>query len=908
MTLPYAFFTDGRASGVPIALWACQVKRATQWDFELGFVPIQGAYVACVQVSERRASTAIRPEFIRYGRTNRVGWVVRRERDAVGDEQDIPEARAPIVDPPPTWFLKTDPVVFDIPEGRADRTLLYGLPNERYRIFWTYDREFFEQFATELEADAERALRVWEVPQYMMEPFGTPASLGGLDLLSEWERGAVPRLLFPGERFGYHAGWYFKDSFTPAIFDATPGALRALYASEWLQWCSERVVQEDRDWPYLWSLSAVIRAAESGAPIPDLAKQLPAGGEMGKRAAEMRAYLYDCAKRGIRSRQQVHDAVNVGSEASAGPFGGWRRAAAWIAERTGLAHPALAHEAHLDQFYFPDSTKSALVAYFDMYSMGFDHQADAAPLALHDAQIQEALGWIRDKQDTLLASFSHPQLLRELTLHVPAADFATRLELGDRYHFQCASIGLPFWEQAAAKLATQEDWDRIAPYLKWLAEDADALAKMFEGLLDQYVAAYRLSAESVERILRYLYRYDLTLRGYRAEKTLPKATATLRLEYDPVRKRAVAKLYRGARATLLAEYELLTTVSSVLTGEAHVPLGPTHTDDGLKLFRRAMRKGQVREFVLAQTSLEIPDADAPSGFAKALATAGTLLNCGIAIGTLVKEVKKKGFEGVELDVYLDVVEETFSGIETVTDAVRSVLQQAAKTKAAQQAASGPLFAASHVSTKGGAVAVLGASANAANTTAGSSRSFVRAMKAVSNVGTVFEASRNLIKGGQTLATLLSPARSDTDLANYLERGETVPAWLEGTKGFVQIATGGAGIGTLLLGASTTVAAIPLSAVVVVGNVAVATLELIIYVQTGGGSPVDEYLKSVRRARRKQFKLSTSDEILKPDQAVRPEEVDPESGGPGPTSICTLARKLGTANEVAKQARLGSSVS
>jgi hypothetical protein len=432
MTLPYAYFTDGRASGIPIALWSCRGKRPSEGQrFELGFVPIEGAYVACVQVSERRASEPIRAEHVRYGRTNTVGWVVRRERDALGGEQDIPEARNPITDPPPTWFHRSDPVVFDVPEGRADRTLLYGLPNQRYRIFWTYDREHFERFADELEHAPERALDAWRAAVCVMEPFGSPTPLGGLDVLNEWERNALPRLLFPGERCGYHAGWYFKSEFTPAIFDVTPASFRALFACEWLQASCEQVVQKDADWPYLSSLAGVIRSAEGGAPIPDLAKKLPAGGEMGKRAGEMRAYVYECAKRGIRGRREIANAVRIGSEVSTTGFipglDGWRAAAAAIAEKTGLLHPALAHEAQLDQFYFPEETKAALVAYFDMYAMGFAHLHDAAPIAAHEAQVRDALGWIGQKQHALLDSFAHPQLMEDLALCVPSWDVELRL-------------------------------------------------------------------------------------------------------------------------------------------------------------------------------------------------------------------------------------------------------------------------------------------------------------------------------------------------------------------------------------------------------------------------------------------------------------------------------------------------
>lgn len=679
MTLPYAFFTDGRASGIPIALWACKPKPGTLTKkFELRFAPIEGAYVACVQVSADRASVPIRPEFIRYGRTNRVGWVVRREREALGAETEIPEAREPLVDPRPDWFLRTDPVLFDIPEQKADRTLLYGLPNERYRIFWSYNRDLFDLFAGELEADPERALGAYGVSEYVMEPFGRPTPAGSLDFMDEYDHGAIPRVLFPGERRGYHAGWYFKEMFTPAIFDATPESFRALYGSEWLQWCCERIVHDDPDWPYLWSLASVIRAAEIGAPIPDLAKDLPAGGEMAKRAAEMRAYVYQCAKHGVRERDSILDALTIGSETSATrPFGGgWRNAADAIAEATGMNHPALAHQQYLDQFYFPERTKAALVAYFDMYALGFDRQQDALPIAAHAVHIREALDWVHEKQKRLLASFRHDQFMRDLALHVPAPDFAVRVELADRYHFQCANAQLPFWESADAKLSTQEDWDRLAPYLSALGEGADLLSELFEGLLNRYITAYRLQAESVETMVRYLYRYDRTLSRQRAEQSLPRCSATLNLEHDEVTGRAVVKLYRGARTTLLGEYEFLTKVVATSAGEAHAPLGVTDTQQRLLMYRRAMRRKQVREFVLAKQTLEVPHAELLSGFPKLLANTGALIKSGLAIHALVAQAKEKAYADIEPDVYLEVAEESFQAFEPITDVAQSVLVKA----------------------------------------------------------------------------------------------------------------------------------------------------------------------------------------------------------------------------------------
>jgi hypothetical protein len=369
--------------------------------------------------------------------------------------------------------------------------------------------------------------------------------------------------------------------------------------------------------------------------------------------------------------------------------------------------------------------------------------------------------------------------------------------------------------------------------------------------------------------VRYLYRYHLTLQGSRSEQVLPKSIATLRLEYDPTKDRAIAKLYRGARATLVGEYELLTRVIDAPISELHQPLGKASARSGLKLLRRAMKKGQVREFVLARQPLEVPNEEALSGFPKLLASTGALIKAGLAIKGLVDEARAKELANIELDVYLEVAEESLQALGPASDVLASVLAKAGMDAA--RAASHP---------------------------------FVRAGASLAKLGTVIEASRLLIAGGQTLNTLISPTRSSTDLAEYLARGETVAAWYEGTKGAVQVASGAAGFGTLVVGAGTTVATIPLSAWVAVGLVVVATFNVLIYAETGGGSPVDDYLRSVREARRKQFKLSTEGRILKPGEKMVLGEIDPGSGGHGANASCRMARKLGALNEIAKHARLG----
>jgi hypothetical protein len=90
----------------------------------------------------------------------------------------------------------------------------------------------------------------------------------------------------------------------------------------------------------------------------------------------------------------------------------------------------------------------------------------------------------------------------------------------------------------------------------------------------------------------------------------------------------------------------------------------------------------------------------------------------------------------------------------------------------------------------------------------------------------------------------------------------------------------------VVGGLTTLAGVALSQVVAVGLVAIAMADVVIYVDTGGASPVQNFKDGVFAARLRQFRAGN-----------RP--IDP-AGGPS-----LLARQLGSLNALAKVLRAGS---
>ncbi len=924
MDLPYAFEIDGCATALPIALWCSEFtagvlgeNKEPSTPCRIGFVPVVGAYVVCIEEQALAVAASDPGKALRYGRTNDFGWVLMRTPDSVGAPDDVPRSgwrkkelppgglRGPAAGIPQseradadeladamdagvprprelTMFGPDDAVLFDLDMSEADSELIYVIPNQRYFLFWSYDQQLFENFVTEVQLDPRGALAKYEVGLHAAQPFLPHSSVAHLNAISDEERGGVARLLSKSDGEGYHAGWPVFDGCAAAIFDVTPAPLRALYLCEWLQWTCERMVHDDPHWPFLLALRSTIRAAEQGAPIPDLAKRMPSG-IRGKRAGQLRAYLHALASARMTDRGHVGALVDVWGESKL--HGHWREVADAMQQRYSILHPAQVqpprslqypgqveaepwerggpHGPDLRESRFSTDEREALVAYFDMYALGFRRAADAKALDAHLQHVERAIGWLQNQQKALLDSFDVVAFMRVLGLHV--REGRAKAALRDRYHYACARHRIEFWKQAELSLPDQAAWNAYVPFAKWLTENPGLWTDAFSGLLTRYVPSYpQLTAELLEDLVRYLFRYHLALRGRSIETALPTCAAVVRIEPDVRAGRVRATLTKGADKTVLAELELLTALETMPDEEVHAPVGAVDGDTRFKRYRRTMGRGEVRTFaargqavqVLAQESAEL------QGFPKVLSDAADVLSAGLSASLLLAKVAKEKTWSLDAGLYLDFAQDTLQSFAPGIALVRPALERIGAARSA---------------------AALGR--------------FVKGAEQLGRLGGGLEGIRNVVAGFNTLATFFSPQEADTDLAYYLDRGDGLPALLETAKGVAQLVSGSATTWTLL-GVGTVPAAVPVAACVSVGLVAVATLDVLIYVSTDGGSPVKAFEDSVRQARPVQFKLD-GDRIMMPDEQLPSIAGEPRGKV---TAGCLLAKQLGTVHGVVQTRR------
>jgi hypothetical protein len=192
----------------------------------------------------------------------------------------------------------------------------------------------------------------------------------------------------------------------------------------------------------------------------------------------MRHYLHQLAWAGMDQRAFAMALVDVWRESKM--HGDWLDVAVAMKKKYDVGHPAM-DAPDRREFRFSADERAALVAYFDMYALGFRSAADAQALDAHWKHIEEALGWVRERQRELLRSVGHPELICAPGLCVPRHDTKRKVDLADRYHGLCAALGIAFWEPAHLELSSQAAWDEHKPFVSWLAESSDLLSEAFEG-------------------------------------------------------------------------------------------------------------------------------------------------------------------------------------------------------------------------------------------------------------------------------------------------------------------------------------------------------------------------------------------------------------------------------------------
>ncbi|HEX5660301.1 MAG TPA: hypothetical protein VFX59_24065 [Polyangiales bacterium] len=862
-------------SALPIAIWCSDFRGASddQAAMQL-FSPVRGAYVACIRIRGGWSAVS-ETRRLRCGRTNDFGWVLHRERGDLGEEGDVPRASwrhaglppggAPEhgdVDPEdagvprPTsleMFTEDDPVMAAYDTGDANADALYVLPNESYRIHWSYDRALFDLFLAQYEQDPERAFAEFKVREYVVEPFPTTSDLPYFAELSPGERGWITRQLSTG-REGYHAGWPRTSAMSGAIFDGTPHVLRTLLFCEWVSDTCLRMIQNDKDWAHLHTLRGVISASRSGAIIPDLAKKLPSG-ERATAAHEMRTYLYWLAWAGMRDRGIAQSLVDVAHV---------HRSTQWKISATGVAsnpkfssfpHPALGAtpdaDGHLINFMFSAEEQAALVAYFDMYALGLDFEAESKRVEQSWPQVLERSGWVFSNVSKRLSSVSHIAMMRALAVHVPKS--SARRDLAERYFRTCAQLDVRFWKHPEVGVATQSFWDGFKPYMVWLAEDAGLLAEVLVTALEPHLRAYRnCTAAELEPVVQYFFRYHLTLSDQPVSRTLPELNARLKLEKIDAGEAVIATLTTRQGTTELARLKLLTRLPAAGEDRVFAPVGRPFEEEHVARFKAA-RKKATRQFTAVEQTVRIPDVDALQTFPKKLAVFAAVVKTSLVMKALIDANLAADLQiagEVDAGLFLSLTQETLAAVGPTTDLIAYVRDE--------------------------------------RQYGGANDWLVRGGNRFVKAGLALEALRGVVAGVTTLATLLPHetrerlgATGTTDLDRYLRDRESFAALVETTKGIVQVGVGAAQL--CVLGGATTLAGVALSQVIGVGLVAVALMDVVIYVDTGGSSPVQEFKDGVNLALKRQFSQAPS--------AL--------GSSKGREHVCMLARRLGALNALAK---------
>jgi hypothetical protein len=844
MSLPYACETTGRASAIPLALWSTDLQielGALDKRPKLSFRPIAGAYVACVQVSDRQ-SAPIEACDIRYGRTNEVGWVVMRELEALGEPDDVPPQPYRVAPAKPFWFLyPNDPVMFEVADGQcADPNLLACFPNETLRIFWCFDKASFLKFQKELEEDPNTALDAWGARTYKVEPFGEPASLPGLDLLSDepfesgrpnfTERRVAARLLFAGGRQGYHAGAYFEHYRTAAIFDATPASFRALFLSEWLEWYSAQL-RADENWRTLFTALHVSAIAEQGGPVLQFEEQIRqnikrtlarAGGDAAEprifeALADYRKYAHECAKvsarldsgdERARLRDQYISAIDVR------PSARWRENAESLRSKHHVIHPSFTGK-HRDADLLLDAEdeQEPLIAYFDYYAEGLRCQADGLTARIREAKsaIDRAFEWIGQKRMRLLQEPSgarHDMLMRDIGLCTPV-DLDKRLSLPDRHARQCASLRCAWWVEADRDyLATQGQWDAFVTKLGWLSGVTNGVGDILAGFVGTYASMYQHTPETARAAVRLCLRYERWITaGVTEDIVLP--TASAHWSYHASGKTVSFSLALGKRRFHAGEYTLLEEVQTRRAGFTG-PTGPVKHVDYRKV-REVELAARWKRPPLAALAMDPEAVERLEGRAGVISTLASLLDVAIAARELADAPEMSAWE-------LFTSEPAQAGTWAALEGVESTTQFIQAARKARGLA--PL----------------------------SERALVWAAR-IGGVGTAFEGAATLVDGYKAVYA------EDGDMVAALDRGEQTRATLELTKGVCQLAMGTGGMVAGLAGmAGLSVVAGPFGILFGLGSVAVAVTQAAIYVHTGGSNRVQPLIDQIAAAEHSEFHL------------------------------------------------------
>jgi hypothetical protein len=793
---------------------------------------ISGAYVMCRQETHLGGLiSGLR--WVRYGRTNASGCVVEVEEDEL--DQPVPVT--------PKSDLQA-----------LRRALMLLLPDERYTLFYSCDREHFMDVKARVAA-AE--LRLEQAPGAIVFEFTRlrPRSLEDLDLipwlreselLDEQGRDMLATHLLNPER-----GFVKREPSSPPVasLDATPEPLKVLFRAEFLQWYA--LMAAKRSGEHLAALQracSLIAASDSGAR--DALMEERVAQKYAKRGTpehwvfdRYRDYAWKCAAAGQHRdeflatlptrldqvRAKHRSELDLRWEALAEAMrANTAQSPAGPAEHPGLdpsireaAEPARGNRR--SKLLLGDVGLHLVCGYFDLYTLGA--RLKGQPLAGRGALLAPLVEefeaeWEQARNRrlpascrALLARARYPELTRALRQHTGSA--AQRLELQERYFDACAWAEHPWWSDLTASDPDAETslWKHLAPNVKWLSEALKGAGKTLSGLVETRLNAYALGFTEAHELLQALFRHEITLSGTLVD---PSVHYLERCSPEPGKGpnfRARVNLHDG---------------QMIVTRDDPLPDAP-HARVTLKLLKRVgpeapeFRPGppqSVHAYKLATDIRESYSVDlvVPADLAelkrrhtllpKGFAACAEALNLARAVVTLYDNISRDA----GIDQQLEPAWELVKGVIAFADSQQAVL------KAMAPALSVSSFA----------------------------QSSLRGLKLASTVAGGADGAFKMYKGAKILFS------DEGDLEYELRQGRSLRAFLQASKGVLQITSGVSGI-VAAIPATAALAATPIGLLIAIGSgVVCATLDVALDATQEFEDHVSEFERALDRAQREEL--------------------------------------------------------
>ncbi|MDB4990685.1 MAG: hypothetical protein JWN04_5863, partial [Myxococcaceae bacterium] len=471
--------------------------------FALDIVPVVGAYVACLQRTLGGKALPMSVP-VRWGRTNDLGWILEPQEGCLHD--DVPAARRM-----PAQTMFGEPVGDELPVPAKEQMLLDM--GETYDVYWSFDRERFDEVALELAKDPSATPSGLPSQRFIFQP-RFPYPIEGLELLDEELRLRVSHFLLRNEDRGFVVGRQYGQEI--CLFDVTPEPLRALYLCEFLQfWSIRATMASAKDIATLVRARNLAEAAHHGSPDIELEGHFNAKPGSPEREVldHYRDYVWQCAANGV-PRASLLNSLAVTLSTLRETDSTWHVEADGIGRSTqGRAtHPVFRKLAR-DLLILDGTIQSLLLEYFEFYRFGarLKRRGIAERVSRVVKELDSTCEATRSLIAQLLSSHApHAEIVDALHWGSPE-DSALRKELLERYLTACADVEFSWWNDLEPY--TANDWKTFSERLKWMTALQGGFAEAFKSFFDHQLKAYELAADTANRALTLFYRYHAASLG-----------------------------------------------------------------------------------------------------------------------------------------------------------------------------------------------------------------------------------------------------------------------------------------------------------------------------------------------------------------------------------------------------------